>query len=104
MRKTYTLILMLAMMFVGANSVSAQVTVDELIYRINSGKAYVNGVVDATQTDITIPASITYDNGGTETTVPVVGIYPSAFKDNAVLENVHVLKNIIAMKLENIMK
>lgn len=93
MRKTYTLILMLAMMFVGANSVSAQVTVDELIYRISSGKAYVSAVVDATQTDITIPASITYDNGGTETTVPVVGIYPSAFKDNAVLENVHVLTN-----------
>ncbi len=93
MRKTYTLIVMLAMMFVGANSVSAQITVDELIYTISSGKAYVNGVVDATQTDITIPASITYDNGGTETTVPVVGIYPSAFKDNAVLENVHVLTN-----------
>jgi hypothetical protein len=93
MRKTYTLIVMLAMLFVGANSVSAQITVDELIYTISSGKAYVNGVVDATQTDITIPASITYDKGGTETTVPVVGIYPSAFKDNAVLENVHVLTN-----------
>lgn len=74
-------------------TVNAQVTVGELVYRINSGSAYVSAVVDGTQTDITIPASITYDNGGTETTAPVRGIWPSAFKNNAVLKNVHVLTN-----------
>ena len=78
---------------IAAVSANAQVTVGELVYRIQSGNAYVSAVVDATQTDITIPASITYDNAGTETTSSVRGIWPSAFKNNAVLENVFVKTN-----------
>lgn len=74
-------------------TVKAQVTVGELVYRIDNGRAYVSAVVDETQTDITIPASITYNDGGTETTAPVRGIWPSAFKNNAVLENVFVKTN-----------
>lgn len=78
---------------IAAVSANAQVTVGELVYKIQSGNAYVSAVVDATQTDITIPAAITYDNAGTETTAPVRGIWPSAFKNNAVLENVFVKTN-----------
>ena len=78
---------------IAAVSANAQVTVGELVYRFQSGNAYVSAVVDATQTDITIPASITYDNAGTETTASVRGIWPSAFKNNAVLENVFVKTN-----------
>ena len=49
---------------IAAVSANAQVTVGELVYRIQSGNAYVSAVVDATQTNITIPASITseYNN------------------------------------------
>lgn len=78
---------------IAAVSANAQVTVGELVYTISSGNAYVSAVVDPTQTDITIPATITYDNGGVDTEAPVRGIWPSAFKDNAVLENIHVLTN-----------
>ena len=86
MRKTYTLIVMLAMMFVGMNSVSAQtVTLDGLIYTLDgNGKALLSGVEDPTQTEISVPASLTYNNG----TVKVAGVAEEAFKDNTVLQKV----------------
>ena len=86
MRKTYTLIVMLAMLFVGMNSVSAQtVTLDGLIYTLDgNGKALLSGVEDATQTEISVPASLTYNNG----TVKVAGVAEEAFKNNTVLQKV----------------
>ncbi|MBQ3623908.1 MAG: leucine-rich repeat protein [Prevotella sp.] len=86
MRKTYTLIVMLAMLFVGVNSVSAQtVTLDGLIYTLDgNGNALLSGVEDATQTEISVPASLTYNNG----TVKVAGVAEEAFKDNTVLQKV----------------
>lgn len=60
MRKTYTLIVMLAMLFVGMNSVKA-IDINGLQYTLyTSGNGYLTGVVDATQTDIVIPDSVTY--------------------------------------------
>ena len=92
MRKTYTLIVMLAMMFVGMNSVKA-IDINGLQYTLyTSGNGYLTGVVDATQTDIVIPDSVTY--GGKK--YAVIRVAAEAFKNNTVLENVTLTSSSIA--------
>ena len=91
MRKTYTLILMLAMLFVGANSVKAQTVVQgDFTYGFYSnGQAYVD-VYTGTDTEITIPGKITYDKDGIETTTEVRGISENAFQGNKTIEKIHI--------------
>ncbi len=85
--------LLFVLLCAGVSSVKAQVTVDGLVYRISSNLAYLSGVTDNSQTEITIPATITYVNNGTETTTPVAGIYPSAFLNKSGLKTVTVATN-----------
>lgn len=91
MRKTYTLIVMLAMMFVGANSVKAQTVVQgDFTYGFYSnGQAYVD-TYTGTDTEITIPGKITYDKDGIETTTEVRGISENAFQGNKTIEKIHI--------------
>ena len=93
MRKTYTLIVMLAMLFVGMNSVSAQVTQGDYTFGFySSGKAYISAYT-GTDTEITIPATITYDKSGVETTVDVVGFGTNAFAGNTTIEKIYLPNN-----------
>ncbi|MBR3444553.1 MAG: leucine-rich repeat domain-containing protein [Prevotella sp.] len=81
MRKTYTLIVMLAMMFVGANSVSAQTSYTDdqgVVYSIGE-TATVTGYT-GTATEITIPATIQE--------VAVTQIGESAFEGNTTITKV----------------
>ena len=81
MRKTYTLILMLAMMFVGANSVSAQTSYTDdqgVVYSIGE-TATVTGYT-GTATEITIPATVQ--------DVAVTQIGESAFEGNTTITKV----------------
>ena len=81
MRKTYTLIVMLAMLFVGANSVSAQTSYTDdqgVVYSIGE-TATVTGYT-GTATEITIPATIQE--------VAVTQIGESAFEGNTTITKV----------------
>lgn len=89
MRKTYTLIVMLVMLFVGANSVKGQVTIDDFTFDFYlSGNAYVKSY-NGTATEVTIPATITYNNGD----VNVTGIGESAFEGNTTIEKIYLQRN-----------
>ena len=75
MRKTYTLILMLAMMFVGANSVSAQTSYTDdqgVVYSIDGTSATITGYT-GTATELTISQKFKY--GEDSITVTVFGDY-----------------------------
>ena len=89
MRKTYTLIVMLAMLFVGMNSVKAQVTQGDYTFGFYSGgNAYISAYT-GTDTEITIPATITYDKEGVETTVNVTGFGANSFEGNTTIQKIH---------------
>ena len=93
MRKTYTLILMLAMMFVGANSVKAQTVVGDFTYGFyTSGNAYITAY-SGSETILTIPATVTYDKGGVETTVNVTGFGAGAFEGNTTITKIYLPRN-----------
>ncbi len=84
MRKTYTLIVMLAMMFVGVNNASAQTSyTDEqgVTYSIGDTYATVTGYTGSA-TDVVIPATIG------EGEVPVTHVGASAFANNTALTTV----------------
>ncbi|MBR1655176.1 MAG: leucine-rich repeat domain-containing protein [Prevotella sp.] len=81
MRKTYTLIVMLAMLFVGANSVSAQTSYTDdqgVVYSIGETATVTGYTGDATE--ITIPATIQE--------VAVTQIGESAFEGNTTITKV----------------
>lgn len=90
MRKTYTLIVMLAMLFVGANSVKAQTVVqgDYTFGFYSSGNAKIVAYT-GTDTEITIPATLTYDKEGVETTVNVTGFDANSFAGNTTIQKIH---------------
>ncbi|MBP3834680.1 MAG: leucine-rich repeat domain-containing protein [Prevotella sp.] len=84
MRKTYTLIVMLAMMFVGVNNASAQTSyTDEqgVTYSIGDTYATVTGYTGSA-TDVVIPATIG------EGEVPVTHVGASAFANKTALTTV----------------
>ena len=74
-----------------AVSANAQVTVGDFTYNFytNNGQAYVDAYT-GTDTEITIPGTITYDKDGTETTTEVRGISATAFQGNTTIEKIHI--------------
>lgn len=72
-------------------SANAQVTVGDFTYNFytNNGQAYVDAYT-GTDTEITIPGTITYDKDGTETTTEVRGISATAFQGNTTIEKIHI--------------
>lgn len=74
-----------------AISANAQVTVGDFTYNFytNNGQAYVDAYT-GTDTEITIPGTITYDKDGTETTTEVRGISATAFQGNTTIEKIHI--------------
>ena len=78
---------------IAAVTVNAAVTVDDFTYGFyTSGNAYVISY-NGTETSLTIPETITYDDGGTEKTVPVAGFGPNAFLNNTTIEKVYLPRN-----------
>ena len=90
MKKFYSFVLAtIAMLCVGVSNVNAQVTVDGLIYTFGANnKALLSGIEDATQTEISVPATITYNDGTDDVTVKVLGVAVEAFKNNTTLQKV----------------
>ncbi len=79
MRKTYTLILMLAMMFVGANSVSAQTSYTDdqgVVYSIDGTSATITGYTGSA-TELTINQKFKYG----EDSITVTGFGDYAFEN-----------------------
>lgn len=92
MKKIY-LFLILALMCVGVSSVKAQVTVGDFTYMFyNSGAAYITAY-SGSETALTIPATVTYNKSGVETTVNVAGFGPGAFENNTTIEKVYLPRN-----------
>lgn len=74
---------------IAAVSANAQVTVGDFTYNFyTSGNAYITAY-SGTDTEITIPATITYNDGTEDKTVDVTGFGPNSFANNTTIQKIH---------------
>lgn len=94
MRKHLRFLMMaVAILFVNVAKAADDVTVGDFTFNFyTSGNAYVTSYL-GTATEIVIPAKITYEKEGKDTTVNVTGFGPSAFENNTTLVKVSLGRN-----------
>ena len=94
MRKHLRFLMMaVAILFVNVAKAADDVTVGDFTFNFyTSGNAYVTSYLGS-ETSLTLPATITYNKEGKDTTVNVTGIGPSAFAGNTTLETLYLPRN-----------
>lgn len=82
-----------AILFVNVAKAADDVTIGDFTFNFyTSGNAYVKSYLGS-ETSLTLPATITYNKEGKDTTVNVTGIGPSAFAGNTTLESLYLPRN-----------
>lgn len=94
MRKHLRFLMMAAaILFVNVAKAADDVTVGDFTFNFyTNGNAYVTSYLGS-ETTVNIPATITYNKEGKDTTVNVTGFGPSAFEDNTTIQKIVLGRN-----------